>query len=173
MNIHDDHLYHGAALIQISEHEQFTAINSLKTGGEVVRVAYRINDDIAVYLKYATKPTKTFEEYPFTFTKKHLDELVAISSANPKTFVALVCVKNRAICCISYQQLQALIAQRQKAKGAPEDQYVVLVTMPEGKSFRVYVNAPGVRKTALGKMLKVPRNAFPTSIFNGHLDGHH
>ncbi len=33
MTIHDDHMYHGAALIQIAEHPQFTAINSLKLGG--------------------------------------------------------------------------------------------------------------------------------------------
>jgi hypothetical protein len=167
MNIHDDHLYHGAALIQIAENEQFTAINSLKLNGNVVQVAYRINSDIAVYLKYATKPTKAFEEYQFTFTKDHLDELAAISKANPKkTFISLVCVKDRAICCITYAQLQALIAAREKAKAAPEAQYVILVTLPEGKSFRVYVNAPGVKKTALGKMLKVPRNAFPKLIFN-------
>jgi len=30
MNIDDNHMYHGAALIQIAEHPQFTAINSLK-----------------------------------------------------------------------------------------------------------------------------------------------
>jgi hypothetical protein len=166
MNIHDDHLYHGAALIQIAEHNQFTAINSLKINGEFVRVAYRINDDIAVYLKYASKPTKAFKEYPFTFTRNHLVELAAISAVNPRTFVALVCVKDRAICCISYTQLLALVSLREQAKGSPEDQYVVLVTLPAGKSFRVYVNVPGKKKTALGKMLKVPRNAFPNLIFS-------
>lgn len=166
MNIHDDHLYHGAALIQIAEHDQFTAINSLTSNGDVVRVAYRINHDIAVYFKYARKPTKAFREYPFTFTKHQLDELAVISNANPNTLIALICVKDRAICCISYEQLQALVALRAKAKGGSEDQYVVLVTSPKGKNFRVYVNAPGVRKTALGKPLKVPRNAFPNLIFN-------
>ena len=158
-------MYHGAALIQIAEHEQFTAINALKVAGKTVQVAYRINDDIAVYLKYASKPTKAFKEYPFTFTKHHLDELEKIASANSKTLVALVCVEDRAICCISYDQLKGVVALRQKAKGQPEDQYVVLVTLPEGKSFRVYVNAPGQKKTQLGKEIKVPRNAFPNLVF--------
>jgi hypothetical protein len=165
MKIHDDHLYHGAALIQIAEHEQFTAINALKINGDVIRVAYRINDDIAVYLKYATKSTKPFNEYPFTFTKNHLDELAQISEANPKTFIGLICVKDRAICCITYSQLKSLVELRTKDKGKPEGQYVVLVTLPAGKSFRVYVNAAGMKKTKLGKELKVPRNAFPSSIF--------
>ncbi len=165
MNIHDDHMYHGAALIQIAEHELFTAINSLKCDGAIISVAYRINDDIAVYLKYASKPTKAFKEYPFTFTKHQLEELERISKVNPKEFVVMVCVRDREICCITYGQLMSLVALRQKAKGSPEEQYVVLVTAPKGKGFRVYVNAPGKRKTMLGKALKVPRNAFPDAIF--------
>ena len=40
----------------------------------------------------------------------------------------------------------------------------LLVTLPKGKSFRVYVNAPGKRKVALGEFL-VPRKAFPDVIF--------
>ena len=165
MNIHDDHMYHGAALIQIAEHEQFTAINSLKVGGEVVRVAYEVNNDIAVYLKYATTPTKGFSEYPFTFTKHHLDELATISKTNPKTFIALVCVKDRAICCISYSQLRTLVDRRAKEFGGPENQYVLLVTAPENKSFRVYVNTPGKRKQILGKAETVARKAFPSLLF--------
>lgn len=34
MKIHDDHLYHGAALTQIAEHPLFIAINALKVGGK-------------------------------------------------------------------------------------------------------------------------------------------
>ena len=32
MKIRDDHMFHGAALIQIAEHPRFTAINSLVVG---------------------------------------------------------------------------------------------------------------------------------------------
>src|SRR6266446_1345266 len=72
MTIDDDHMYHGAGLIQIAEHPQFTAINSLKHDGAVVANAFKVNDEIAIYLKYATKPTKAFKEYQFTFTNNHL-----------------------------------------------------------------------------------------------------
>lgn len=165
MRIHDDHLYHGAALIQIAEHPQFTAINSLKHGGEVIPIAYKINDEISVYLKYASKPTPTYKEYQFTFHNDQLNELAVIAAANQKTFIALVCVKEREICCISYEELQGLIARRKKQKDDAEDQYVILVTAPKGKSLRVYVNAPGKRKTILGKELIVSRKAFPNVIF--------
>jgi len=166
LKVADDHLYHGAAMIQIAEHEHFTAINSLKVKGKVIRVAYRINDDIVAYLKYATKPTKAFKEYPFTFNKDSLDELTEISTTHSKIFIALVCVRDREICCITYAQLQELIGRRSKEKGGPEGQYVVLVTVPSGKSLRVYVNTPGKRKTILGKMVTIPRNAFPNSLFS-------
>lgn len=165
MHIHDDHMFHGAALIQIAEQPQFTAINSLRVGGVRVPVAYKVNDEIALYLKYASKPTATYKEYIFTFTIEHLGTLAQIKAANPKTFVALVCVKEREICCISYDELMSLVARRKAKKGADEDQYTVLVTAPKGKGLRVYMNLPGQRGTILGKALIVARKAFPALLF--------
>lgn len=165
MKIHDDHMYHGAALIQVAEDPRFTAINALKIGGTVIPVAYKINDEIALYLKYASKPTPTFKEYAFTFTSAHLADLNKISLANQKTFIALVCIKDREICCLSYDQLNSLVQRRKDAKGSDEDQYVILVTAEKDKALHVYVNAPEKRKTILGKALKIPRNAFPKSVF--------
>ena len=55
MKIQDEHFYHGAVLNQIAEHEQFTAINALTVYGKKVKGAYKVNNDIAVYLKYASK----------------------------------------------------------------------------------------------------------------------
>ena len=165
MKIHDDHLYHGAALTQIAEHPQFTAINALKVGGKPIHVAYRINDDISVYFKYATKPTPRFQEYIFTFTADHMKELLQIAHATPKTFIALVCVKDREICCLPHSELLKLVASRENALSGPEDVHTILVSVPKGKSLRVYVNAPGKKKTILGKELVVSRNAFPDGIF--------
>lgn len=166
MKIHDDHMFHGAALIQIAEHPQFTAINSLKINGTSYSNAYRVNDDISVYLKYGSNPNKSFREYQFTFSQAHLDELGAIVKANQKTFLALVCVKGREICCLSYQQLLSLVDQRKNAAGKHESQYVVLVTIPKNSSMHVYINAPGQKKTKLGKDIIVSRNAFPRALFS-------
>ncbi len=165
MKIHDDHLYHGSALIQIAENPNFTAINALKLGKKVVRVAYRINDDISVYFKYASKPFGAHKEYVFTFTKDHLEELAKIATVTPATFVALICVKDREICTLPYADLQMLLKRREKNHGAPEDSLTVLVTVEAGKSLRVYVNASGKRNTMLGKALVVSRSAFPGDIF--------
>ena len=165
MTVHDDHMYHGAALIQIAEHPSFTAINSLRTTAGVFHNAYRINQDIAAYMKYATKPTPAFEEYQFTFTKEHLEELEAITSVSLKLFVVLVCVEGRQICGLKYSQLLEIIGYRRKSKKEDEDQYVVLATLPKGKAFRVYVNASGKKKTITGKQLIVARNSFPGLVF--------
>jgi hypothetical protein len=165
MKVHDDHLYHGAALIQIAEHPQFTAINSLKLKAKPLRSAYVINNEIAIYLKYASESVDPFSEYVFTFTKQHLKELSQIKKRVDKFFLALVCVEDREICCLSYEDLVELIKNRKSAKGASENQYTILVTVPQGQSLRVYVNAPGVKKTMLGKPLIIRRKDFPNRLF--------
>jgi len=143
MRIRDDHLNHGAALIQIAEHPQFTAINSLKVKNVKFENAYKINDNIAIYLKYSTAPNKNYGEYIFTFTKAHLDELDVINKAHQKSFLALVCVKAREVCCLSYNQLDELIKRRRADFGHAENQYTLLVTAQPGKSLHVYISAPG------------------------------
>lgn len=165
MNIHDDHLYHGAALIQIAEHPLFTAINSLRSGKKVYSVAYKINDEIALYLKYAAKPTQSHLEYVFQFKKSNLHDLDEIATANPKTFIALVCVQDREICCISYQQLIELVKRRKKMSGKDEGQYTVLTTARKGERLRLYMNDPGRKNRTLGSPIIVPRSNFPGVIF--------
>jgi hypothetical protein len=165
MKIHDDHMYHGSALIQIAEHKQFTAINAFT--GKLARYenAYEINKDIAVYLKYATSPTKPYDEYQFTFNTSNLAELEAIDKAVSDVYLALVCVKVREVCSLSYKQLMSLIALRRKEAGHAESQYVVLVTVKPGESMHVYVNFPNKKKTIIGKPIIISRNAFPNDLF--------
>jgi len=165
MRIDDDHLYHGAALNQIAEDPHFTAINVLAPGGMNLRNSYRINDDIGVHLKYASKPTGGAEEYKFNFTAEHLADLDRIRGQVARTFVALVCVRDREICCMPLSQLDQLINSRRSAIGKREDQYVVLVTLPAGRSFRVYVSVPGQRGAILDKPLIIARNCFPQNLF--------
>ena len=166
MKIDDDHLYHGSALLQIAEHPQFTAINRLVTKEGSARSTFRVNDNVGIYLKYASKPIGPFKEYVFTFTATHLAELEEISKkVSSRTFIPLVCVKDRQICCLKLSQLHSLIQARRLAKGFEEASYTILVNLPKGKQFRVYVNSPGKRKTMLGKPLTSARNAFPEVLF--------
>jgi len=165
MNVTDDHLFHGAVLNQIAEHKQFTAINALKVKGKTSHSAFKINDDIAVYLKYAQKPAGKFKEFVFTFTKQHLADLKAIDAAGNSLHLALVCVEAREICCFPYDTLKDLVAGRKAAAGDTEDQYSLLVTLKPGEAFRVYMNAPGKKKTYLSNPIKVRRNACPNALF--------
>ena len=165
MKVHDDHMYHGAALIQIAEHPQFTAINSLRIRGNTVGNSYQINNDIAVSLKYAGTPVGRFNEYVFNFTQANLAELASIKDGYPKCFLALVCVQDREICCLPADELLSLAERRKIAAGRKEDVYSLLVTAPKGRSLRAYVNRPGRKGMMLGKALIVSRNGFPNQIF--------
>lgn len=165
MKIDDDHLYHGAALIQIAEDPHFTAINSLKLKKKTLRTTYKVNGNIAVYLKYARRPTKAFKEYRFTFHKDNIKELTDISRVVENLFLALVCVKSQEVCCLAYPEFTELIERRKGAKKADEDQYTILVTIRQRKSMRVYVNEPGKKKKMLSPPLIVSRKSFPTKLF--------
>ena len=137
----------------------------LKVKTKPVENAYKINDHIAVWFKYAVRPNKNYKEYAFTFTSDQMDQLKVISGLNDKLFLGLVCVKDREICCLSYSRFTSLIKRRVSAIQADEDQYTILVTAPKNKSLRVYVNAPGRKKTILGKTEIVKRTAFPNELF--------
>ena len=165
MKINNDHLFHGAALAQIAEHPRFTAINAFADDTTVSRSAFKINAEIGLYLKYATKPKKPYSEYTFTFSTENRDELVAIGKRSARVFLALVCVDAREICCIPLSEFDALIATRKKAKQSDEEQYSLIVTVPKGKSIRVYVNTPGKKGRKLGEST-VPRKNFPGILFS-------
>jgi len=94
-----------------------------------------------------------------------LKEIQEIENRSKKAFIALVCVKDREICLISRSELMALINERVRAKESKEDSYTLLVVVPKGKSLRVYMNAPGVKKTMLTEKI-VARKLFPDLIFS-------
>lgn len=165
MKINTNHLYHGAALIQIAEHEKFTAINALNIRGETYENAFRINQDEVVYIKYATKAKPPHSEYEFNFKASQLSDIIEISRHCSNIFIILVCVGADEICVLKKDQLDALIASRRVAKGARERQYTILVTAPRGKSLRVYMNSPGSKGKKLIPELIVARNDFPNIIF--------
>jgi hypothetical protein len=169
LKIQDEHLYHGAALIQIAEDPRFTAINALKLSGRIVNSAYRVNDQIAVYFKYAVKPHGRYREYLFNFKSDQIQQIRKISSTYD-TYLALVCVGAREVCAISADTLSDFIESRQKAFGGKEDQYTILVTVPKGKSMRVYVNHPGKKSTLLEKERVVSRRSFPAIIFGSEIE---
>ena len=165
MKILEEHFNHGAALNQIAEHKSFTAINALKVKGKTYRSAFKINDRIAVYLKYCTNPKGRYREYQFTFSKSQLRELTDIGAVGDNLHLALVCVKDREICCIPYKDFTNMIEARQEDAGCKEDQYQLLVTLKKSQAFRIYMNQYGRKNAMLGKEQKVTRKSFPNELF--------
>lgn len=165
MKINDDHMYHGAALTQIAEHRGCTSINVFRSRQGNSRSAFVINSDIGVYLKYASKPNPSFKEYQFQFRTENLHELSKIAKNTRHVYIGLICVKGREICCLPHEQLSALISRRRNEMGQAEDQYTVLITLPKGKNFRVYVNCPGRKRVMLGDEILIARSDFPGKLF--------
>ena len=84
MKINDDHMYHGVALAQIAEHQQFTSIKAVRIDGDLSRSAFRINETIGVYLKYAADPKPLDHDYIFTFTDPNRNELRSSWAGSPR-----------------------------------------------------------------------------------------
>ena len=80
-------------------------------------------------------------------------------------FVALVCVKDREICCLALSQLNDLVLRRKNWMKRDERQYLVLVILEAGHAFRVYIDAPRQKMKRLGEFLVVARNSFPRVLF--------
>lgn len=165
MKINDDHLYHGAALTQIAEHPSFTAINVVTYEGAKSRCGFRVNDKVGVYIKYASAPAGAAQEYVFNFEGGHLKEMADLRTKCDRVFAVLVCIRDRTICAITYEELVGLVEQRKKLKKMAENQYQILVTTQKGKQCLVYVNRPGRKGLMLGSF-KVARNAFPSVLFD-------
>ena len=139
----DQQLYHGFALAQIAEDDQFTAINSCLVDGEKSRSAFKINNDIVVYLKYATDPQRNLSEYQFTFSRENLAELSGVSDAGNRVYLALVCGEDRVVCCFPHERLVQMIGERRRQSEQDEDQYIVLVTAEPHQSIACVYECAG------------------------------
>jgi hypothetical protein len=173
MKIDQDHLYYGAAVIQIAEDPSFTAINAFRHQGNAVECAYKVNQDIGVYLKYRTSRQREYErdgrtvyEYHFAFNTSVQNILNTMSRNSHGLFIGLVCVEDREICCLPYSTFQELHQRRQQANGGPEPSLTVLVSLfSSGGRFRVAVSPPRTRGRFLGDEILIARSDFPSKLF--------
>lgn len=166
MKIDDDHMYHGAALVQIAEDPYFTTIKPLRLRGRTSRSSFVVNRNIGVYLKYARKPRGNFKEYWFTFFSKNLTELKKLAEGGRHVFLGLICVKGREICCLPLGDFMEMVETRRRAIGKSEGRYNILVSMPKRAQFRVCMTEPDARGSVLeGGPRLIPRQDFPTRLF--------
>ena len=165
MKIRTEHKYIGAALMQIAEHDQFTAINAMKIKGEKISNAFKINNNTGILCKYASEPNAG-GEYLFTFHEEHVTSIKTISKHHDHTYIVLVCIEDGEICILSLEEFNTLIENRNKSAGLVEDSYQILVTAEQGNSLRAYVNAAGKKGKTAGKKITIARKAFPNQIFS-------
>lgn len=165
MKIRTEHKNIGAALMQIAEHDQFTAINAMKIKGTKISNAFKINDNTGILCKYASEPNAS-GEYLFTFNQEYILSINAIKEYHDHTFVVLACIEDTEICILSFADFNTLIESRKNSAGEPEESYQILVTVEQGNSLRAYVNAAGRKGKIAGNPLIVPRKDFPNRIFS-------
>lgn len=166
------HMYQGAALWQIANDERFTAINRITlvspAGVESRKglvVETEDGEEVGVYFKYATKPTSPPNDYAFTFNrdaKKHLEEL---NRECDKTFIVLICVEDKQVCCLPYSAFRDMLGRRIRARGEDEEVTTLLANLRRRGGFRVNVNSPGTKGKYLGSPTEIPRADFPRKIF--------
>jgi hypothetical protein len=159
MKILEKHLYHGAALMQIMEFPNFNSISSLN-----IQNAYLLNDKVALFTKYAKVKNQSHREHIFNFNKTNLKDLKLINKKNDELFIILVCIPDREICCLSYEEFKNLVKSRKKAKGEKEENYTVICKISKNEKIRVYVNQPNEKNTLIGEKL-IARNEFPSKLF--------
>ena len=175
MAIDDHDLYYGTALKQIADHKLFKSINAEWQANKKSRCAYRINMDIGVYIRAATKPVNG--EYVFNFKKENTDEMTALeglckkgvlvvlgSATTPRPSARGRGVHSTGRCVLRPSQISALIKTR--GAGIPADaQHNILITVPHSKSMRARITIPGREGGRMELTRKIPRNAFPNLIF--------
>jgi len=101
----------------------------------------------------------------FTFNEEQMSTISSLLQKHDNLFFSLVCVEGGEICCLSRSQFEELLGYRKKSATRDETQYVILVTIKAGSSFRAYVNAAGKKRRIAGNQLTVARKAFPDAIF--------
>ncbi len=101
MKIDKDHLYYGAAVLQVAEDDRYTSINQFRKKGKTVRCACVVNNDMGLYLSYRARKSRTAkwdvgkaDEYPIQLDSGELSKIDDLSRQYPNTFLGLICVGN-------------------------------------------------------------------------------
>ncbi|NOZ77778.1 MAG: hypothetical protein GXP48_01105 [Acidobacteria bacterium] len=154
MQSNEKHKYHGMALAQIVEYEQFSALNPAP---DHQFGHYRVNHDRELYVKYRTAPQPSGASrrgetiYQFTVSPEETQRYAESLSAAGRIFLALVCADDTVI-------------------GLNQDQMKEVLAIPSTRQEWIEVtlqreHSPRVRGSASRRSIVVPHNSFPKRIF--------
>ena len=143
MQTREKHLYHGAAITQIVEHDSFKALNKASDAyGH-----YLINHDCRLHVKY----TKS-KRWSFTFQTSDIARIRKDLALGNRVFVCLVC-SDETVCALDAEEIRSVLDLAQA-----NTQQWVRITVPDGGSMHV--------KGYDGKLgHAVYHNAFPGVLF--------
>jgi hypothetical protein len=143
MKINGKNQYHGAALAQIVDADEFTALNPASDK----RGHYQINRNRRVLTKLSKADAGSWR---YTFTKSDLAVLRNDIDTGNQAFVCLIC-GTFTICLLTEEDLNEVL-------DLDGPRQTIEVTAPQGKSMRVRSS-----KDELSR--KVPHSSFPRDIF--------
>lgn len=166
MKISDEHKHFGSALLQILRHPTCHSLKSFNPDKGRSRSGFVVNDRIGVFIKYCTNPSKPFNEYVFSFTRRvDIHEMAMMKKNLSYVYAGLVCLHDRQICCLSLDNLVSLAEQRDRLSGKTENIISIRVAYDAREYFKVRVNQPG-RKWVRDNPIRIPRTGFPNLLFN-------
>ena len=92
--------YHGLTLVKIIRSSK-ASISFIKEGAN----SYIVNQTAGIYIKYSTK---RLSPWPFTFQKKHQDEIALLHKRYNKVFICFIC-HNDGVVCLSFDELKFIL----------------------------------------------------------------
>lgn len=164
MKITLEHKYQGAAITQIAQHPRCSSIRAFELQGKRVRCAYVVNENIGIYIKYASHFKNFGSEYVFNFTTENEGFLLfnfnSTLGNEPRVFIVFVCIDAKSIACISYPEYISLTVGREGQK-----QTHLIVMAKARKKLVVGLAEPQMRGKWASDRIKIARNAFPSCLF--------
>jgi hypothetical protein len=144
MKVQKKDIYHGIALTQIVEFDEFKALNKADTKyGH-----YLVNTDRRVLVKYSSAQ---YGPWQFTFNQDHLNMINGDLRRKDQLYVVLVC-GDATVCLLDEDEVQQLINVDSSAS-----EWIRVDSRP-GSQLRV-------RGSQANLNHKVPHNRFPDAIF--------
>jgi hypothetical protein len=144
MKIQEKDIYHGSALTQVVEHDQFKALNrATEKYGH-----YIINADRTIHIRHSTA-----RRSPWTYTiKEHDCEIITEDIDAGKTVFIVLVAGSSTVCALNQDEIDTLLD-----RSCSTPQWLRL-DVPTGGSIRV-----GGSSGELSR--KVPHSSFPEKLF--------
>jgi hypothetical protein len=145
VKIQEQDFYHGAALMQIVEHETFKALNKVSDGyGH-----YLVNTDKHVFVKYRTGARSPWQH---TFSQDEVQAFADLITEEEEVWLCLVCGE-LTICALGADEIAEVLNLE------PDGQQWIRVEVPRGGSCHVSGSHGSMRRA-------VPHNSFPNKVFD-------